>query len=345
MAGLKRVRDEADGPAAKRKRVDALQPKFYAVRRGRAQGVYYTWADCQAQIVGYKGAVFKSFPTESDAQAFVDGQNPEKPASSSRPIQEKFYAVARGNKAGIFLNWEETAASITGAVGPRFKKFNTRQEAMAFMRQYASPEAVKAAEAGLIVSGRNAEQGNPEVEAQSRKKSESKAKKKAGAAGSGDEDAEFANHVQVYTDGSSRGNGRVGAAAGVGVYFGPNDPRNVSERLSGEPQTNQRAELTAILFALQRVPVNRKILIITDSQYSINCATVWARSWAKKNWVSSTGEEVKNQDLVRAIIEQMTAREKAGGVTSFKWVNGHNKNPGNEAADALAVAGAMKPMV
>jgi len=30
----------------------------------------------------------------------------------------------------------------------------------------------------------------------------------------------------VYTDGSSLGNGTYGARAGVGVYFGPNDPRS-----------------------------------------------------------------------------------------------------------------------
>ena len=35
-----------------------------------------------------------------------------------------------------------------------------------------------------------------------------------------------------------------------GVYFGPDDPRNISERLEGSLQTNNRAELTAILKAL-----------------------------------------------------------------------------------------------
>jgi ribonuclease HI len=31
--------------------------------------------------------------------------------------------------------------------------------------------------------------------------------------------------LKIYTDGSSLGNGKLGAVAGVGVYFGPNDPR------------------------------------------------------------------------------------------------------------------------
>lgn len=33
------------------------------------------------------------------------------------------------------------------------------------------------------------------------------------------------NILRIYTDGSSRGNGRVGAVAGVGVFFGEGDPR------------------------------------------------------------------------------------------------------------------------
>ncbi len=47
----------------------------------------------------------------------------------------------------------------------------------------------------------------------------------------------------VYTDGACTGNGKANPIAGVGAYFGPNDPRNISELLPGEKQTNQRAEL------------------------------------------------------------------------------------------------------
>lgn len=49
----------------------------------------------------------------------------------------------------------------------------------------------------------------------------------------------------VWTDGSCLGNqfknGR--RRAGVGAFFGDNDPRNVSMKLPGELQTNQRAEV------------------------------------------------------------------------------------------------------
>lgn len=65
-------------------------------------------------------------------------------------------------------------------------------------------------------------------------------KKKASSSAS----SSLVDPIVVYTDGACEGNGQIGSEAGVGVYFGDNDPRNVSEPLEGEKQTNQRAELT-----------------------------------------------------------------------------------------------------
>jgi hypothetical protein len=51
--------------------------------------------------------------------------------------------------------------------------------------------------------------------------------------------------------------------------------RNYGEPLGEGPQTNQRAELTGILKALQIVPVTQNLLIETDSMYAIMCVTEW----------------------------------------------------------------------
>lgn len=80
--------------------------------------------------------------------------------------------------------------------------------------------------------------------------------------------------------------------------------------------------------------------IFTDSQYAINCVVSWAPGWEKKGWVTAQGEEVKNQDLIKAIRERLQEREAAGTQTVFKWVKGHANDAGNSAADALAVQGA-----
>ncbi|KAK0567591.1 hypothetical protein OC844_000174 [Tilletia horrida] len=46
---------------------------FYAVRKGRQPGVYLTWEECQNMVNGFRGAVFKKFATEAEAQDFING--------------------------------------------------------------------------------------------------------------------------------------------------------------------------------------------------------------------------------------------------------------------------------
>ena len=63
---------------------------------------------------------------------------------------------------------------------------------------------------------------------------------------------DFQPDYYVYTDGACSKNGSHDASAGIGIYFSQNDSRNVSMRLSGK-QTNNAAELTAIIKAIQLV--------------------------------------------------------------------------------------------
>jgi hypothetical protein len=44
--------------------------KYYAVAKGRQVGVYRSWVGCQSQVNGYKGASFKSFNTQKEAEDF-----------------------------------------------------------------------------------------------------------------------------------------------------------------------------------------------------------------------------------------------------------------------------------
>ncbi|KAL7482776.1 hypothetical protein ACHAW6_008444 [Cyclotella cf. meneghiniana] len=45
--------------------------KVYAVAKGRVPGIYNTWAQCEAQVKGYQGARYKSFPTREEAETFI----------------------------------------------------------------------------------------------------------------------------------------------------------------------------------------------------------------------------------------------------------------------------------
>lgn len=44
-------------------------PKFYVVWAGRRPGVYDAWPEARAQVVGFSGARYKSFPTRAQAEA------------------------------------------------------------------------------------------------------------------------------------------------------------------------------------------------------------------------------------------------------------------------------------
>ena len=72
----------------------------------------------------------------------------------------------------------------------------------------------------------------------------------------------------VYTDGACSNNGRSNAMAGIGIYFGNNDPRNVSKRIEGK-QTNNTAELLAIIDTYeiieQDIIEGKKVAIVSDS--------------------------------------------------------------------------------
>ncbi|KGQ07143.1 Ribonuclease H [Beauveria bassiana D1-5] len=129
----------ASPSASKKRKTDNVQ-KFYAVQVGFRPGVYTTYAECAQQTAGFKGALFRSFISRSDAEAFAAGQ---KVATTSEG-PAKYYAVAVGNPTGIFNEWDDAAEAIKGVKGPKYKRFSSRAEAVDYIREYGSMEAVMA---------------------------------------------------------------------------------------------------------------------------------------------------------------------------------------------------------
>tara|TARA_B100000424_G_scaffold263847_1_gene251589 strand:- start:272 stop:961 length:690 start_codon:yes stop_codon:yes gene_type:complete len=44
---------------------------YYAVARGHNIGIYNFWNDCKEQVIGYKGALYKKFENEKDAEDYI----------------------------------------------------------------------------------------------------------------------------------------------------------------------------------------------------------------------------------------------------------------------------------
>ncbi|XP_023266935.1 ribonuclease H1-like, partial [Seriola lalandi dorsalis] len=77
--------------------------------------------------------------------------------------------------------------------------------------------------------------------------------------------------------------------------------RNVAERLEGR-QTNQRAELQAACKALEQAKeLNiKKLVLYTDSKFTINGVTSWVKSWKLNGWrLKSGGQIINKEDFVK----------------------------------------------
>lgn len=144
--------------------------------------------------------------------------------------------------------------------------------------------------------------------------------------------------VVVYTDGACRKNGKAGAVAGYGIYFGENDARNVSSRLVGKA-TNNIAELTAVVKAIELLKPDlgsgKRCGIYTDSTYSMLCCGGYGDKCAKKGWP----EDTPNLALVRqayTLVKQNPGLGLVHVLAHTTKTDAHST--GNRNADILATA-------
>jgi ribonuclease HI len=54
--------------------------KFYVVWKGRNTGIFNSWDECKAQIDGFPGAKFKSFPTRIAAENALNNNTEQEPS-------------------------------------------------------------------------------------------------------------------------------------------------------------------------------------------------------------------------------------------------------------------------
>lgn len=199
--------------------------------------------DQLANIRAWFAASVKSFSTRSEADQFV--QN-----GLFGPTQTvKFYAVRNGRVPGIYTSWDEARAQVEQWPKPEHRSFPTLSEAEEYLRTNQSPGVEKAPkkqkkqadeyfasgeldesmEAGTGSLPADSEDGfdyriklNPGTGKIEYKTQEERRATKMQAVGVSKQTT-----LHIYTDGSALSNGRAGAVAGVGVYFGPNDQRYV----------------------------------------------------------------------------------------------------------------------
>ena len=93
-------------------------------------------------------------------------------------------------------------------------------------------------------------------------------------------------------------------------------------------------ELTAAIEALNALKGGQRVVLHTDSKYVMDGINEWLPNWKKRDWKTAAKKPVKNKDLWQALDEAVARHE-----IDWRWVRGHDGNPGNEEADALANRG------
>ena len=147
--------------------------------------------------------------------------------------------------------------------------------------------------------------------------------------------SEAAKEVQIHTDGACRGNPGPGGW-GVRLEF----RGRVRELCGGEPATtNNRMELMAAIQALEALKEPCAVTLYTDSVYVRSGILEWLAGWKRRDWRTADKKPVKNQDLW----QRLDAATQPHRI-DWRWVKGHNGDPGNEAADRLANQGLEKAL-
>ncbi|KAJ2397675.1 Ribonuclease H1 [Coemansia sp. RSA 2603] len=138
----------------------------------------------------------------------------------------------------------------------------------------------------------------------------------------------------IYTNGSCINETRRKASAGIGVFFGPYDMRNVSEKLLGPVQSSRRAVLEAIRRAVINLghsgeEATQSVVVITvNSQHAV------------ENLIGFQEHvHCANYDLIYDIRERV---RKSGYFVELRCLPMKYNNKHGEAAQILAMSAARR---
>ena len=133
--------------------------------------------------------------------------------------------------------------------------------------------------------------------------------------------------AQLITDGACLGNPGPGGWAAILRYN-----EHKKELWGSEPQTtNNRMELRAAIEGLRALKEDCIVEVTTDSEYVKNGITSWIHGWKRKGWMTAAKKPVINQDLWKALDEQVARHQ-----TTWVWTKGHATHVDNNRCDELA---------
>lgn len=146
--------------------------------------------------------------------------------------------------------------------------------------------------------------------------------------------------IEIYTDGSTLGNGKKDATGGFGVVVVEDGKIIQAHSMRTKGTTNNREEMKAILWALinygDRTPTP---VVYSDSSYCVNTFNQWMNTWKANGWKKSDKRPPENLDIVQ---NYDILKTKYSRKINLKYIKGHAGHIGNELADQLAT-GKIEP--
>jgi ribonuclease HI len=174
---------------------------------------------------------------------------------------QKYYAVARGMKPGVYHDWfgpEGAEAQVRGYSGAVYKGFSSLGEAKQWLKN-PIPAGSGSKKGALL-----------------------------------ERTAPSSEKIVIHTDGSCRGNPGPGGYGVVIVRGAKRIELSEGFRLT----TNNRMELMACIAALKALGTPSDVILYSDSRYVVNAINKgWARKWRTNQWMRTRTEAAENIDL------------------------------------------------
>lgn len=259
---------------------------FYAVAKGRTAGIFMTWPDCEAQVKGFPGARYKKFENIVAAQDFITSVGGSTVTQKAKPSSNR---ASFGNNTSSNLKRSYSSSSNhqndNSHVPNKKSKSKNKKSESGFNDSDESEEIntilIKQMD-DIEKRLKGFEKGVDKIIKKSTKTSDRKSiliepqAIHSSTSTNGNFEIDNDGYVQVYTDGACSANGRSGARAGLGVYWGDGHSLNISEPVTGRA-TNNCGEIQAATKAIKLALSQgvKKLAINTDSKFLINSVTKW----------------------------------------------------------------------
>lgn len=237
-------------------------------------------------------------------------------------MSKKHYVVWKGAKTGVFEHWNDVKAHTQGRADAQYMGFPSKAEAeLAFQSTYTKALTKR--------SMSKSSSAKPAASAAYVKASDAPSATKKNA------------DINIYCDGACSPNpGKSGT--GMAVY----QQQQLIELWYGLYQpmgTNNTAELNGLLaafkYAKMHIDQGKTVQVLSDSKYSIDCITKWAKGWQAKGWTRGKGEEIKNLEVIK---QCFSLYQNLKTNLMISHVKGHANIEGNELSDRMAVLARMK---